>query len=110
MHGSRSKIPSKKSHPYIYDVKFLALLGAPYVYDISRLRVNTDWFLAYWSLRSCIELIIAILVIAMYEETVIDMFIYKLSHDILIFCTTFGEWCRHCVQTSGLSIGSGVTW
>jgi hypothetical protein len=27
MHGSRSKIPSKKSHPYIYDVKFLALLG-----------------------------------------------------------------------------------
>jgi hypothetical protein len=25
---------------YIYDVKFLALLGAPYIYDISRLRVN----------------------------------------------------------------------
>jgi hypothetical protein len=40
MHGSRSKIPSKKSRPYIYDVKFLALLGAPYIYDISRLRVN----------------------------------------------------------------------
>jgi hypothetical protein len=41
MHGSRSKIPSKKSRPYIYDVKFLALLGAPYsIYDSSRLRVN----------------------------------------------------------------------
>jgi hypothetical protein len=40
MHGSRSKIPSKKSRPYIYDVKFLALLGAPCIYDISRLRVN----------------------------------------------------------------------
>jgi hypothetical protein len=42
MHGSRSKIPSKKSRPYIYDVKFLALLEAPYIhiYDISRLRVN----------------------------------------------------------------------
>jgi hypothetical protein len=40
MHGSRSKIPSKKSRPYIYDVKFLALLGAPYIYDISRLRVK----------------------------------------------------------------------
>jgi hypothetical protein len=40
MHGSRSKIPSKKSSPYIYDVKFLALLGAPYIYDISRLRVK----------------------------------------------------------------------
>jgi hypothetical protein len=39
MHGSRSKIPSKKSRPYIY-VKFLALLGAPYIYDISRLRVK----------------------------------------------------------------------
>jgi hypothetical protein len=26
--------------PYIYEVKFLALLGAPYTYDISRLRVN----------------------------------------------------------------------
>jgi hypothetical protein len=40
MHGSRSKILSKKSCPYIYDIKFLALLGAPYIYDISRLRVN----------------------------------------------------------------------
>jgi hypothetical protein len=40
MHGSRSKIPSKKSRPYIYDVKFPASLGAPYIYDISRLRVN----------------------------------------------------------------------
>jgi hypothetical protein len=40
MHGSRSKIPSKKYRPYIYDVKFLALLGTPYIYDISRLRVN----------------------------------------------------------------------
>jgi hypothetical protein len=40
IHGSRSKIPSKKSRPYIYYVKFLALLGAPYIYDISRLRVN----------------------------------------------------------------------
>jgi hypothetical protein len=41
MHGSRSKITSKKSCLYIYKcVKFLALLGAPYIYDISRLRVN----------------------------------------------------------------------
>jgi hypothetical protein len=32
MHDSISKIPSKKSRPYIYDVKFLALLGAPYIY------------------------------------------------------------------------------
>jgi hypothetical protein len=39
MHSSRSKIPSKKS-PYIYEVTFLALLGAPYIYDISRLRVK----------------------------------------------------------------------
>jgi hypothetical protein len=42
MHGSSSKIPSKNSHPYIYDVKFLALLGAPYIYDISNLRVSCD--------------------------------------------------------------------
>jgi hypothetical protein len=40
MHGSRSKILSKKSRPYIYDIKFLALLGTPYIYDISKLRVN----------------------------------------------------------------------
>jgi hypothetical protein len=41
MYGSRSKIPNKKSRPYIYIyVKFLALLGAPYIYDISRLRVE----------------------------------------------------------------------
>jgi hypothetical protein len=32
--------PVKKFRPYIYDVKFLALLGAPYIYDISRLRVK----------------------------------------------------------------------
>jgi hypothetical protein len=40
MHGSRSKIPSKISRPYIYDVKFLALLGTPYIYNTSRLRVK----------------------------------------------------------------------
>jgi hypothetical protein len=40
MHGSRSKILSKKSRLYIYDVKFLALLSAPYICDISRLRVK----------------------------------------------------------------------
>jgi hypothetical protein len=45
MHDSRSKIPSKKSRPYMY-FKFLALLGAIYIYiyiyiyDSSRLRVN----------------------------------------------------------------------
>jgi hypothetical protein len=41
MHCSRSKIPSKKSHPYIY-VKFLALLEAPFICDISRLRVKME--------------------------------------------------------------------
>jgi hypothetical protein len=40
MRVSRSKIPSKNSGPYIYDVEFLALLGAPYIYYISRLRVK----------------------------------------------------------------------
>jgi hypothetical protein len=47
MHGSRSKILSKKSRPYIYDIKFLALLGAPYIYDISRLRVKHHSIKAY---------------------------------------------------------------
>jgi hypothetical protein len=44
MHGSRNKIPSKKSRLYICicNVKFLAVLGAPYIYDISRLRVNEN--------------------------------------------------------------------
>jgi hypothetical protein len=43
MHCLRSKIPSKKSRPYIYIyiyVKFLALLGAPHICDISRPRVK----------------------------------------------------------------------
>jgi hypothetical protein len=31
---------------YIY-VKFLALLGAPYIYDISRLRVNFVYIFLY---------------------------------------------------------------
>jgi hypothetical protein len=42
MYGSRSKAPSKKSLPYIYDVKFLALLGAPYICDISSLRIELE--------------------------------------------------------------------
>jgi hypothetical protein len=46
-HGSRSKIPSKKSRPYVYDVKFMALLGAPYIYDISTLRVKTHINMAH---------------------------------------------------------------
>ena len=29
---------------------------------------------------------------------------------VMIFWTAFGECCRHCVETRGLSIGSGVTW
>jgi hypothetical protein len=33
MRCSRSKIPSKKSRTYIYDFKFMALLGAPYIYQ-----------------------------------------------------------------------------
>jgi hypothetical protein len=38
MYGSRSKIPSKNLvHIYLYNVKFLTLLGAPYIYDISSL-------------------------------------------------------------------------
>ena len=45
MHDSRGKIPSKISRPYIYDVKFLALLRAPHIYDISRLRVKGSWSL-----------------------------------------------------------------
>jgi hypothetical protein len=40
MHGSRNKIPSEISRPYIYDVKFLVLLGTPYIHDISMLRVK----------------------------------------------------------------------
>jgi hypothetical protein len=52
MHGSRSKFPSKKSRLYIYDVKFLALLGAPYIYDISRLRVNTPLIVALQKVTS----------------------------------------------------------
>jgi hypothetical protein len=40
MHGSISKIPSKISRPFTHDVKFLALLGASYIYDVSRLRVK----------------------------------------------------------------------
>jgi hypothetical protein len=52
MHGSRSKIPSKKSRPYIYDLKFLALLGAPYVYDISRLRVKFNGRITIYLTRS----------------------------------------------------------
>src|SRR5215468_5717161 len=47
-HGSRSKIPSKKSRPYIYiyDVKFLTLLGAPYIYIYIYIYIYDVKFLA----------------------------------------------------------------
>jgi hypothetical protein len=35
-----AKSPVKKSRPYIYNIKFLALLGAAYMCNISWLRVN----------------------------------------------------------------------
>jgi hypothetical protein len=40
MHGSKSKIPNKNFCLYIHDFKFMAFLGTPYIYDISRLRVK----------------------------------------------------------------------
>jgi hypothetical protein len=44
MHDSRGKIPSRKSRTYMYIyVKFLALLWAPYIYDISRLRLKIQF-------------------------------------------------------------------
>jgi hypothetical protein len=39
MYGSRSKIPSKKSLPYIYTLNFW-LYSELHIYDISRLTVN----------------------------------------------------------------------
>jgi hypothetical protein len=52
MHGSISTIPSKKSCPHIHDVKFLALIGAPYIYDMGRLRVKSPLiFYCYIILR-----------------------------------------------------------
>jgi hypothetical protein len=50
LHGSRSKIPSKISCPYILDFNFLAFLAAPYIDDIRRLRVNSV-FTHYGSLN-----------------------------------------------------------
>jgi hypothetical protein len=39
--GQEAKFPVKNLvHLYVYDVKFLALLGAPYICDISRLKVK----------------------------------------------------------------------
>jgi len=37
-----------KNLVHIYDVKFLALLGAPYIYDISRLMVKVQVYLAIY--------------------------------------------------------------
>jgi hypothetical protein len=37
---ANSEVKKSRLYASIYDVKFLALLGAPYIYDISRLRVN----------------------------------------------------------------------
>jgi hypothetical protein len=62
MHGSRSKIPSKKFRPYIY-AKFLALLVAPYIYiyiyDISRLRVKGLYPDSGMSTRNYVDLVCA---------------------------------------------------
>jgi len=39
--------------PYIYTtLAFLALLGAPYIYDISSLRVNIEFCCQLWSSSS----------------------------------------------------------
>jgi hypothetical protein len=44
---------------YIYAVKFLALLGAPYIYEINRLRVKEEFSVAFKKLyeraKACIN-------------------------------------------------------
>jgi hypothetical protein len=77
MHGSRSKIPSKQSRPYIYiyiyQVKFLALLGAPYTYDISRLKVNAG----IKSLRATLPAETFLLGISFLKGSLRDVFISR---------------------------------
>jgi hypothetical protein len=41
-------ISSKYIYIYKHEVKILALLGAPYIYDISRLRVNAPQLRKVW--------------------------------------------------------------
>jgi hypothetical protein len=76
IHATRSKIPSKKSRPYIYvcmyEVKFLALREAPYtpIYDINRIRVKRNYL--YFSLPLSI--------IFMYKSCIFIVLFYQLLH------------------------------
>jgi hypothetical protein len=98
MHGSRSKIPSKKSRPYIYththDVKYLVLLGAPYIYDISRLRVNSKctcgclivdmyrmvlYFVSICFIRLCVCVCVYICIYT-YTYILLEFFLVKIAN------------------------------
>jgi hypothetical protein len=45
---AKSPVKISSIYIYIYDIKFLTLLGAPYIYDISRLRVNGIFTMNIW--------------------------------------------------------------
>jgi hypothetical protein len=78
MHGSRRKIPGKKSRPYIYDVKFLNLLGAPYTYDILRLTVKATYDILRLRVKATYD-ILRLTVKATYAAHVyVCIFLYKL--------------------------------
>jgi hypothetical protein len=65
-------------HIYIYDVKFLALLGAPYIYDISRLRVKC------WA--DCVPT-----TLTWNQQCAFEVFSTQSMHFVL--------WSIHCVTT-----------
>ena len=68
----------------------------------------TCWLSGYWSVWPCIKLMIYDFQfgITLYEETVIDVFIWQMSHDIRTPETAYVQCCRHWVEVSGLSTGS----
>lgn len=70
----------------------------------------TSCFSGYWSMWSCIELLIFVLLWQHMKKLLLSC-LY--AEWVMIFWTpetAYVECCKHWVEVSDLSIGSGVTW
>jgi hypothetical protein len=100
MHGSRSKIPSKKSRPYTY-IKILALLGDPYIYIITySMEQSPSWYIYIYLSRLMLNIgqyAMTCYVQYYFKFNLLNRFdnnVYRIHPYFLILILMLSNWCK----------------